>query len=125
MVKFNPKLKQDISKYYDYTIFVEGQKDVKALNELGFNKVYPIHETSVSLKESLRNIVNKLDKKERICILTDFDKKGKQLYLKIKEELSQLPGIRLDSSLRGILLKMKISHIEGLNSFMEKVDLIG
>ncbi len=125
MVKFNPQLKQDITRYYDYTILVEGQKDVVALNELGFHKVHAIHQTSVSLKESLINIVEKLPKKEPVCILTDFDKKGKQLYLKIKEELSQLPGIKLDSTLRGILLKMRISHIEGLSSFMEKVDLIG
>ena len=125
MVKFNPRLKQNITRYYNYTIIVEGQKDIIALNELGFHKVYAIHQNSVSLKESIAHIVEKLPKKECICILTDFDKKGKLLYLKIKEELSQLPGIKLDSSLRGIILKMRISHIEGLSSFMKKVDLIG
>jgi len=125
MVKFNPRLKQDVLKYKDYVILVEGKKDVNALNSLGFHRVYAIHETSKTLRESLEKIASLISKKEKVCILTDFDKKGKTLYLLIKAELSQMPGIRLDSSLRGILLKLKISHIEGLASFIKKAEKIG
>jgi len=121
MVKFNPQLKQDIEKYLDYVIIVEGKKDVSSLKYLGFKKVYAIHETGVPLREKLEKIVSNLEKKDKICILTDFDRKGKKLYLLIKSELRQMPRVKLDSSLRGILLKVKVSHIEGLSKFIEKV----
>ena len=120
-MKFNPKLRQDVRRYLDYVVIVEGKKDVAALTALGFEKVYAIHETGVSLREKVEEIVNKVGKKERICILTDFDKKGKQLYLLLKKEFSQL-NVKLDSSLRGILLKAQVSHIEGLYEFMKKVE---
>jgi 5S rRNA maturation endonuclease (ribonuclease M5) len=123
MVKFNPRLRQDIEKYLNYVIIVEGKKDVAALNHLGFKKVYAIHQTSLPLKERILQILNDINKKDKICILTDFDKKGKKLYLLLKSELQQL-GARLDSSLRGILLKSRISHIEGLDKFIEKVERI-
>ncbi len=125
MVKFNPKLKQDIGKYLDYVIIVEGKKDVNALKNLGFQRVFAVHETGVPLKERLVQIAQQIEKKEKVCILTDLDKKGKQLYMLIKAELSQMPNIRLDSTLRGLLLKARVSHIEGLNEFIKKVSLIG
>ncbi len=123
-MKYNPKLKQDISKYYGYVIIVEGKKDVNALKNLGFEKVYAIHETSKPLREKLSEIVSLLEKKDKVCILTDFDKKGKKLYLLIKSELSQMPRVKLDSSLRGLLLKARVSHIEGLYTFMKKIEQI-
>ena len=119
----NPRLKQDIAKYKDYVILVEGKKDVNALKSLGFEKVYAIHESGVSLKERLEKISLQIGKKEKLCILTDFDKKGKQLYLLIKSEL-QLLGVHLDSTLRGLLLKANISHIEGIAAFFDKVEKI-
>jgi len=124
-MKFNPKLKQDIGKFLDYVIIVEGKKDVHSLKQLGFTKVYAIHETGTPLKERILKIAEQIDKKDRVCILTDFDRKGKLLYMTLKEELSQLPNIRLDSSLRGILLKAQVSHIEGLAKFMENIENIG
>ena len=125
MVKFNPKLKQEIEKYLDYIIIVEGKKDVSSLKSLGFSRVYAIHETSVPLRERLLQITEHIGKKDRVCILTDFDKKGKKLYLLLKAELSQMPRIRLDSSLRGVLLKSRVSHIEGLDKFIRKIEAIG
>jgi 5S rRNA maturation endonuclease (ribonuclease M5) len=124
-MKYNPKLKSDIKKYVDYVIIVEGKKDVIAMKSLGFVKVYAIHKTGITIKERVEEIANSVDKRDRVCILTDFDKKGKQLYLLLKKEFSELGGIRLDSSFRGVLLKAKLSHIEGLYSFMQKVDAIG
>lgn len=91
---------------------------------MGFEKLYAIHQTGVPIRERIRFIVEELDKKDRVCILTDFDKKGKQLYLLIKQEMQTL-GVRLDSSLRGILIKSQVSHIEGLYDFVKKVNQIG
>jgi len=123
-MKFNPRLKQDVEKYRGYVIIVEGKKDVNALKVFGFEKVFAIHSSGVSLRERIEQIIEQVDlRKEKVCILTDFDKKGKKLYLLLKKEFSEL-GVRLDSSLRGILLKAGVSHIEGLDSFMQRVGRI-
>jgi len=123
-MKFNQRLKQELSRFQDYVIIVEGKKDVVALSNLGFDKVYAIHITGVPLRERVEQISEKINKKDKVCILTDFDKKGKKSYLYIKPICQEL-GMRLDSTLRGILIKARISHIEGLDSFMEKVGDIG
>ncbi len=123
-MKFNPKLRQDIERYKDYAIIVEGKKDIAAMNHLGFYRVYALHKTGVSLREGVEEMVGFFDKKDKVCILTDFDRRGKQLYMKVKEILQEL-GVRLDSSLRGILIKARVSHIEGFDKFIEKVDNIG
>lgn len=118
-------MKIEVGRYLDYVIVVEGKKDIRALNALGFERVYAIHETGVSLRERVEQISVELDRKDKVCILTDFDKKGKTLYLLLKKEFSEIPGVKLDSSLRGLLIKAGLSHIEGIKSFMEKVDKIG
>lgn len=120
-MKFNPRLRQEMAEFFDYVIIVEGKKDVNALTKLGFSKVYAIHETSIPLLERVEQIMSQIDKKDKICILTDFDKRGKQLYFDIKGMFQTLGG-RLDSKLRGLLLVTDLSHIEGLKSFIEKTE---
>ena len=122
-MKFNLHLKHEIEKYKDYIIIVEGKKDVNALKYLGFQKVYAIHINSVPLRERIEQISSLINKKEKLCILTDLDKRGKQLYEKLKPILQEL-GIKLDSSLRGLLIKARVSHVEGLSKFLEKLEQI-
>ncbi|NCN99302.1 hypothetical protein COU62_02170 [Candidatus Pacearchaeota archaeon CG10_big_fil_rev_8_21_14_0_10_35_219] len=123
-MKFNPKLKLELEKYKDYVILVEGKKDVLSLAKLGFQRVYAVHVTGIPIRERLEKIAEELGKKDRVCILTDFDKKGKKLYMFVKGICQEL-GMKLDSRLRGILIKAGVSHVEGLDSFMEKVGNIG
>lgn len=111
-------LKQ-LEKAKPHLIIVEGKKDKDALQHLGFENIFVIHETGKSFGEKIEQIQDLCDKKDKVCILTDFDKKGKQLYLTLKSKLQEA-GVRLDNSLRGTLLKEKISHIEGLSHFMKK-----
>jgi len=122
-MKYNAKLQDQIERFKDYIIIVEGKKDVQALKSLGFEKVYAIHQTSVPLRERVEQIMSLIEKKDRICILTDLDKRGKQLYETLKPIFQEL-GAKLDSTLRGILIKSRLSHIEGIYSFMEKLDQI-
>ena len=122
-MKFNTQLKTEIENYLDYIILVEGKKDVLALKSLGFEKVFAIHKTGIPLKESIESICLLITKKDKVCILTDLDKRGKQFYLLIKK-IFQERGIKLDSSLRGLLIKSGLSHIEGIDKFMQKVDRI-
>lgn len=122
-MKFNYRLKHRIEKFKDYIIVVEGKKDVSAIKYFGFEKVFPIHLNSVPLRERAEQIMSYAEKNDKICILTDLDKRGKQLYKKLKPIFQEL-GARLDSSLREILIKSKISHVEGVHNFMQKVEEI-
>lgn len=112
-----PYIEKELEKVKEYLIIVEGKKDKEALQELGFRNIFVIHETGKSIYEKIEQIEQKAGKK-KICILTDFDKGGKKLYLLLKSEFSKRK-VHLDNSLRGILLKQKISHIEGLSSFLK------
>lgn len=112
------QLPKQIEKTKNYLVIVEGKKDKIALEKLGFNKIFVFNETGQSLGERIEKIQELCSKKDKICILTDFDKKGKKLYLLIKSKLSEI-GVKLDSSLRAFLLREKISHIEGLAHFIE------
>ncbi len=122
-MKFNQNLKAEIENFKDYIIVVEGKKDLNALKSLGFQSVYAIHITGVSLRERAEQIANQISKRDKICILTDLDKRGKQLYLLLKSLFQEL-GVHLDSTLRGILIKSRISHIEGVNKFLDKLESV-
>lgn len=108
------EFQKELSKAKEMLVIVEGIKDKLALEELGFQNIFVINENNKSLNEKIEEI-EKLAGKQKILILTDFDKKGKQLYLRLKSELSQRK-IKLANKFRGILLKQKVSHIEGLKN---------
>ena len=116
----NKKLLNAIEKAKQNLIIVEGKKDKHSLSCLGFEDIFMIHETGKSIQEKIEKVIEiqEQNPKQKICILTDFDKKGKQLYLLLKSKLQEL-GVRMDNTLRGALLKEKISHIEGLSSFIK------
>ena len=122
-MKLTPKTKQKIEKYKDYVLLVEGKKDIEALKQFDFEKVYAIHKNSVSLRERIEEISQQINKKDKVSILTDLDKTGNKLHMKIKPILQE-QGVNIDSSFRGLLIKEKISHIEGISKFMTKVENI-
>jgi len=113
----NNKLLKEIERAKQHLIIVEGKKDCRALEKLGFDNIFVIHETGKSFPEKIEQI-QEIAGRDKVCILTDFDKKGKKLYLLLKSKFSEL-GIRMDNTLRGFLLKEKISHIEGLYKFLQ------
>ena len=102
----NPQIIKQLEKAKGYLIIVEGKKDKSALQKLGFQKIFVIHETGKSLGEKIEQI-QELTEKNKVCILTDFDKKGKKMYLLLKSRLQEI-GVRMDNTLRGFLLKQKI-----------------
>ena len=91
-------------------IIVEGKNDKKALQHFDLENI-------VTLATPLYKILEMMWK-EKVVILTDFDRKGKQLYKKIKSLCSQR-GIYIDDTLRLLLLKHKLSHVEGLATFIK------
>ena len=118
MLNLQPDIfNKELERARECFVIVEGKKDKVALQNLGFQNIFIIHETGKSIYEKIEEIEN-ISGKKKICILTDFDKKGKQLYLLIKSELSKM-NVRLDNSFRGLLLKMKVSHVEGMARMKE------
>ena len=113
-------LEKEFNKAKHLFLIVEGKNDKKSLLELSFKDIFVINESGKSIYEKIEEVEEQAGKR-KICILTDFDKKGKKLYLLLKSELSKRK-VRLDNSLRGMLLKQKISHIEGLSTFMKNHD---
>ena len=110
-------------------IIVEGPYDKKALENIGItNRIIVINvgkglfervEKAVEIVEKSTEELEKRKDKKEIIILTDFDKKGKELYGKLKKDLTK-HGVKIDNEFREWLRRRtKISHIEGLDSYVE------
>ena len=100
-----------VDKYRHYLTIVEGKKDREALKSLGFEKVVilngPLYEIAEEVHES------------PIIILTDLDKKGKEIYSKLKKDLDRR-GVVVDNTLRNLLFKTELRQIEGLTNYLKK-----
>ncbi len=105
------KLKQE-----EFIILVEGKKDKNALEQL------EIKNSIVLNGKDLWNRLEEIAKEEKeILILTDFDKKGKELYGKITKHLDKL-GVKRNKKYREFFQKRtKLSHIEGIATYVENL----
>jgi len=111
------EINQEISKLKtsNELIIVEGKKDRIALEKLGLKNI-----TELSKKPLFQIMEDISDKNKECIILTDFDKKGKQLYGKLNSGLSRL-GVKVNNKFREFLQKnTRLSHIEGLNTYINK-----
>ena len=97
-----------------FLIVVEGIKDKRSLHRLGITFVR-------SLNKPLYQVVEEIAAREKkVIILTDFDKKGKELYGKLKKDLIN-HGVKVDMHFREFLQqKTRVSHIEGLATYIKK-----
>ncbi len=119
MNRYSEELNEFIEKLKESNkaIVVEGEKDKKALENLGIKKIITLN------KGPLFKIAENISKEHKdIIILTDLDKKGKQLYGKLNSSLQRL-GLRVDNSFRNFLLKKtKLRQIEGVTNYLEKIE---
>lgn len=108
----------DKIKDSDKIIIVEGKEDKSALNKLDITNVVQLN------KKPLYQIVEDLvEKGKEVIILTDLDKKGKQLYGKLNHDLRQF-GVKVDNKFREFLFKhTKLRQIEGLDSYLKRIML--
>ena len=90
-------------------VIVEGKKDKAALQKLGVNNVIELN------KKPLFQIVEEIANTNNDCIiLTDLDKKGKELYGKLNSDL-QRNGVKIDNKFREFLFRhTKLRQIEGI-----------
>lgn len=94
-------------------VIVEGPKDARALLK------YKIINTLQLSKKPLFAVAELASVEKKVALLTDLDKKGKQLYGKLAKDL-QKHGVKIDNTLRDLLFKAKLSHVEGIDTYLEK-----
>lgn len=93
-------------------IIVEGQKDKKALEKLGFKKIVAISGKSY---DKLVDALNRMNVK-RTIILTDFDREGEKKYKQLLRTFEK-NGIKTDPNTRNKFKQIfKIHKIEELSS---------
>ena len=96
-------------------IIVEGKKDKEALEKLGIKNIIEL-----SKKPLFQVIEDIADNGKECIILTDLDKKGKELYGKINSGLQKF-GVKIDNSFRAFLYKnTQLRQIEGITTYMKK-----
>lgn len=103
-----------IEEVVDISAVVEGKRDKAALLKLGFVDIH-------TLDAPLYKVVERFDKGETVQILTDLDKKGRELYQRLYHEFAQR-GVRVDNRLRHALFDTDLSHIEGLTNWIRRQD---
>ena len=95
-------------------VIVEGKKDRIALEKLGLSNI-----TELSKKPLFQIVEGIANENKEIIILTDLDKKGKELYGKLSKDFQRY-GVRINNELREFLFKnTKIRQIEGLTAYLE------
>ncbi len=95
-------------------VIVEGKKDRVALNKLGISNIVELN------KKPLFQIVEEISGFNEECIiLTDLDKKGKELFGKLSSDL-QSHGVKINNKFRVFLLRdTKLRQIEGIDTYLE------
>ncbi len=107
------------AKSNSYLIIAEGKKDRAALENLGLKNIFVLNETSKSICEKIEEISGKA---KEVVIMTDIDKEGKKIYFLMKKAFSQM-NVKINNKIRELLIKLKISHVEGLDSFINNYQL--
>ena len=118
MISYDELLEEiEKMKDADCPVIVEGKKDKKSLEALGIRTIF-------TLDKPLYSIVEKIAYNHEKCIiLTDLDKKGRQLYRKINADLST-HGVHVNNRFREFLFrKTKLRQIEGLVGYIRRMVL--
>lgn len=95
-------------------VIVEGKKDRIALQKLGLSNIVELS------KKPLFQIVEDISNSNKECIiLTDLDKKGKEIYGKLNSNL-QKNGVKINNKFREFLFKhTKLRQIEGIDTYLD------
>ncbi|KYC44726.1 MAG: hypothetical protein APG12_01299 [Candidatus Methanofastidiosum methylothiophilum] len=101
-------------------IIVEGQKDIESLVKIGIkNKIIAVS------KRNIFEVIDSISEKE-VIVLTDFDKKGTQLFRRYVTELQSSGKKAITIYYRDLkkYLKRYITQIEQIYPFLKRRDLI-
>jgi len=104
-------------------IVVEGQKDLQALRSLGISgRILPAKAGGKSLNLFLQEIENESPK--RVILLLDFDRRGREITLKLKADLEReriKPDLTFWRTLHA-LIGREVQCIESLGSYLRTLD---
>jgi 5S rRNA maturation endonuclease (ribonuclease M5) len=104
-------------------VLIEGQKDEKALKDLGVNGNFiKVSGSGLKLFEIAEIAAQSAP---RVIILTDFDRKGNELAKRLSEDIQSL-GSHPDLLLRRIIMgitRRYIKDIQSLPRHMEQLEL--
>lgn len=96
-----------VKKLKNKVLIVEGIKDKKALSKIGVKRIFILNKPIFKIVEDVSKIT------KEVVILTDLDKKGKQLYSKLKKGFER-HRVKVDDRFRRFLFKERIIYIEGI-----------
>lgn len=100
-------------------LIVEGKRDVQALNRLGVKGHFEI-----ATQRSLSNFCENISRmNEKVVILTDWDRRGNLLMLKMTKHFHSF-GVNPNTLLRERLLSIaqkEIKDVESLHTFVVKL----
>jgi 5S rRNA maturation endonuclease (ribonuclease M5) len=120
MAKTSEEIKEILADIYvlienekNALVIVEGKKDAAALKAVGFRRIITLNKPLYEIAESITE--------KRILILTDLDKKGKEIYSKLKRDLCKR-GVVVDDALRNLLFKTELRQIEGLTHYLKRFE---
>lgn len=94
----------------EYPVIVEGKNDAKMMSYFGITDVIELNKGA-----SIYETVEALKDQDRIIILTDFDRKGKQLRRRLIREFG-LWGISEHKKPRTLFSRLHLEHVEDLKS---------
>lgn len=95
-------------------IIVEGFKDKAALARLELENVFALERTPL-----YKAVEHAAAFGNEVVLLVDLDHEGKKLYHLLAQDL-QKHKVRIDNTLRDLLFKTPLRHIEGLDSFLDR-----
>jgi 2,5-diamino-6-(ribosylamino)-4(3H)-pyrimidinone 5'-phosphate reductase len=120
ILKFLERLNEESVK--GTPIIVEGEKDIEALRFLGIEgKIKPAKTGG----KSLLDIVSEIEEMgiREVILLLDFDRRGKELTKKLKQQLEKTdinPNLSFWRELSA-LVSREVKDIEGLATYMESL----
>jgi 5S rRNA maturation endonuclease (ribonuclease M5) len=105
-----------IGELRDFTVVVEGRKDVMALKSLGVGSMALNGRPIESVAEDLHRRGVK-----EVVILSDYDREGRKIFLKLKK-LLQKYRIKHNARLRRKLMEFGKTRIEDFNGVVSSLD---
>ena len=111
------KIIEILEELKEKVVIVEGKKDEKALKSLGVKNIIAING-----KPLYRIMEIALKVKEELVILTDFDKKGREIEKRLKT-LLQKHGENTNSKLRCKIMSLGKNSIEDLGNLSSPYSL--
>jgi len=102
----------------DFSLIVEGEKDKKALNFMGFDEIFVIS------GKTIEKFTNDLPKNKKYIVLTDFDREGelkKQRIYRFFETNKIKFNPRLRVEFQKLFKVVKIEELMKISKIMEDV----